>query len=256
MDENTARIMNAANILVARRLADEPGPGLNATYRPSDITTALKIQAAVTRLLGETVAGWKCGLPVGDRVILAPIHENSICRTESCSVRPRNGQVRIEPEIAFVLGQDLPTRSNPYSTAEVDAAISRTHIALELIGSRYTDPSAVSYEEHLADSLLNEGLVIGPQVDSEAARLTGAMPLRIRIGTGIATELDGAHPNGAPRAPLYWLAEFLRSHGQGLRAGEVVITGSYASSFDVPAGQDITIQYGSLGELAIRFLLG
>jgi 2-keto-4-pentenoate hydratase len=256
MDDVAARIMHAAKLLADRRLSGETGPGLDAACRPADVAQALRVQAEVTRLLGGTVAGWKCGLPVGERLIVAPIHEKSVCRAASCKVRPRNGQVRIEPELAFLIGQDLPARGNPYSTEEVDAAIGRTHIALELIGSRYSDPSVVSYEEHLADSLLNEGLLIGPEVDSEAARLAGAMPLRMTIGAGATTELDGVHPNGAARAPLYWLAEFLRSQGRGLRAGEVVITGSYAGSFDVPAGQDITLQYGSLGELAVRFLQG
>jgi 2-keto-4-pentenoate hydratase len=45
----------------------------------------------------------------------------------------------------------------------------------------------------------------------------------------------------------------LRSRGQGLQAGQAVITGSYAGSFDLPVGQQIAIRYGDLGELTVRF---
>lgn len=256
MTEKQQPIAQAASILATRRKQSEDGPGLPEKCRPFDMATALKIQEAVTAQLGESIAGWKCALPVGDRVIVAPIYRNVVHDCSPCTVPIREGQVRIEPELAFVLGKDLPARGNSYSEEEVDDAIARTHIALELIGSRYTDPAAASFEENLADGLLNQGLFIGPQVDDHAARLAGAIALRVRLESGQTTDLDGRHPNAAPRAPLYWLADFLRSQGQGLRAGEVVITGSYAGSFDVPAGQTISIRYGSLGELAVRFLHG
>ena len=48
-------------------------------------------------------------------------------------------------------------------------------------------------------------------------------------------------------------AEFLRTQGLGLRAGQAVITGSYAGSFTLPLGQDIVIRYGELGELSVHF---
>lgn len=168
-------------------------------------------------------------------------------------VRARGGLVRIEPELAFIVGQDLPPREAPYLPNEIDAAIAATHLALELIESRYADPAAVDFVENLADGLLNQGLFIGPQVDSDKARHAAAIPLCVRNEAGEENRLDGHHPNANPRAPLYWLAEFLRSCGTGLKAGQAVITGSYAGSFDVSVNQDITIQYGELGTLHVRF---
>lgn len=249
----TVATVAAATILAQRRRSGEQGDRLPESCRPVDIDTALAIQARVTEQLGERVGGWKCGLSTENAVITAPIHAGTIHAESPCPVRIHAGQVRVEPELAFVLARDLPPRTTPYTVAEVDAAIARTHLALELIDSRYSRPAEAAFVENLADGLLNQGLFIGPQVDDALARTAGDLPIRVRLETGEEIRLDGRHPNAHPRAPLYWLAEFLRSKGQGLRAGQAVITGSYAGSFDVPVGQEIAMQYGELGLLTVRF---
>lgn len=244
---------DAASILAARRRSGEQGPRLPEGCRPLDVDTALAVQAAVTEQLGERIGGWKCGTPSEGRVVLAPIYAGTMHVSSPCAAWARDAQVRVEPELAFILGRDLPARDTPYTPVEIDAAIARTHLALELIGSRYSDPSGVTFAENLADGLLNQGLFIGPQVDGEKARTAATMAIRVMSGTAQPINLEGRHPNAEPRAPLYWLAEFLRSRGKGLQAGQAIITGSYAGSFDLPAGQDILIEYGSLGRLTVRF---
>jgi 2-keto-4-pentenoate hydratase len=243
----------AATILSTRRRAGEQGPRLAEILRPLDIDTALAIQSAVTTQLGERIGAWKCGLPFDSNVVLAPIHAGTIHTASPCPAWTRAGHVRVEPELAFTLGHDLPPREAPYTPADIDAAIVRTHLALELIDSRYTDLTAVSFAENLADGLLNQGLFIGPQVNDEQARSTAGMTITVQPEAEPERCLDGRHPNADPRAPLYWLAEFLRSRGQGLQAGQAVITGSYAGSFDLPVGQQIAIRYGDLGVLTVRF---
>jgi 2-keto-4-pentenoate hydratase len=231
----------------------EQGPRLPESCRPADLDSALAIQTAVSALLGDRVAAWKCGLPAADSVVLASIYANAVQIGSPCAVRARAGQARVEPELAFILGRDLPARGSPYTPAEVDAAVVRTHLALELIDSRFSESANAGFAEHLADGLFNQGLFIGPQVDSEQARAASSMPIRIVRANGETTELDGHHPSVDPRAPLYWLAEFLRGKGMGLQAGQAVITGSYAGCIDLPLGQDIAIRYGSLGALSVRF---
>ncbi|NEX62096.1 fumarylacetoacetate hydrolase family protein [Noviherbaspirillum galbum] len=243
----------AASILATRRMRNDQGPRLPEACRPPGMEAALDIQFAVTARLGLPVAGWKCALPAGDKVIVAPIYRNLIRTTSPYAVNALQAEVRIEPELAFVLGHDLPARETPYIPDEVDAAISRTHLALELIGSRYESPDEVTYEEHLADGLLNQGLYLGPEADGKAASSANRLNLSLTIGAGETAVLDGHHPAAAPRAPLHWLAEFLRARGQGLQAGQVIITGSYVNSFTVPAGQDIALRFGSLGELKVHF---
>lgn len=245
--------VQAASILAKRRLTGAHGPRLPESLRPLDADAALAIQACVMEQLGERAGGWKCGLSEENPVVMAPIHAGTIHTAGPCPVWASAGQVRVEPELAFILGHDFPARDAPYTAAEVDAAIARVHVALELIGSRYTDPAAVSIAENLADGLLNQGMLIGPEIDPSTPALD-SMAIRIQLEGGREIALDGRHPNTDPRAPLYWLAEFLRSRGQGLQAGQAVITGSYAGSVALPVGQDIAVQFGGLGRLAVRFM--
>jgi len=160
--------VHAARILVDRRLKGVQAERLPEAIRPADIEAALAIQAAVTELWcveqDDSVGAWKCLLPSADKTVVGPIYTRTIDSVPPVALWPKGGLARIEPELAFFLGKDLPPRSEPYSPEEVDSAISRTHLALELINSRYADPAACSFPDMLADGLVNQGLFIGPTV--------------------------------------------------------------------------------------------
>jgi len=215
---------------------------------------AMLIQMVTMPLMGDVVAGWKCGTPGPDKLVVAPIYGRTVHREgpQPCPVWFRDG-VRVEPELAFAMGQDLPARPQPYEPADVDKAIASTHLALELIDSRYNDPSTLSFADKLADGLVNQGLFIGPAVDGELASLTNVMPIGIRTADSPEQVRAGQHPDPLPRLPLYWLVEYLREQGIGLKAGQVVITGSYAGTFALPVEQDIRLRYGDLGQFTVRF---
>lgn len=240
-----SEVAQAASLLASRRRLGESGALLPASLRPADIDAAVAIQSLVIGELGDRIGGWKCGLSPENPVVMAPVPAGAIHFASPCPVWATAGQVRVEPELAFVLGRDLPPRDRPYTPAEVDPAIASVHLALELIGSRYADPGAASMTDHLADGLLNQGMLIGPRVDVAP----GAMTIDVYREEGRGFTLEGKHPNTDPRAPLYWLAEFLRSKGRGLQAGQAVITGSYAGSFEVPVDERVEIRFGELGSI-------
>ena len=246
----------AARILVDRRLTGTRAERLPEAIRPADIEQALAIQAAVTALWCEeqedSVGAWKCLLPSADKIVVGPIYTRNIDSVPPVALWPRGDRARIEPELAFFLDKDLPPRSEPYTPAEVDSAICRTHLALELINSRYAEPAACSFPEMLADGLVNQGLFIGPPVDGELARQTNELAIQVSH-SGHSLTHSGRHPNASPRAPLYWLAEFLRSRGQGLLAGQAIITGSFAGVIEVPLNTQVTLDYAGLGSMQVSF---
>jgi 2-keto-4-pentenoate hydratase len=224
--------------------------------RPQNIEQALAVQAAVTDAwctqMDDSIGGWKCLLPPQDKLIVGPIYTRTIDTVAPVSLWPKGDKARIEPELAFVFGRDFPPRAEPYSDAEVDAAIVRTHMALELINSRYAQPQDCEFAEVLADGLVNQGLFIGPEVDAQQARMASGFSIAI-TAEGTTTQYEGVHPNLQPRAPLYWLVEFLRSQGQGIVAGQAVITGSYAGVIEVPLNCPISIDYAGLGTMPVQF---
>src|SRR5262245_45749723 len=167
--------------------------------------------------------------------MVAPVWRSCIHRGPKCPALSGS----IEPEIAFVIGKDLPPRRQPYSEAEVRSAIGETRLVLELIGSRYQQPKDASFLEKLADSASNQGLYLGPAVPGGPTPGMSHFPISIESRGKNIFELEGKHPDGHPLTPLVWLANFLPARGQHLRAGEVVTTGSYAGVIEVPMGDPL-----------------
>jgi 2-keto-4-pentenoate hydratase len=244
-------VQNAARFLAVRRLRGRQGPVLPAACRPRTLADALAIQQAVVPLMGWPVGGWKCALPSEGKLVVAPIYAPTIQTGDTAQVWARDGQVRIEPELAFVLGLDLPAREQPYTDKDVDSAIVHTHLALELIDSRYDAGAELTFEDKLADGLVNQGLFLGPELPAAASRNAAAFEVRLQVGNAPLQVLAGVHPDGLPRKGLYWLVEFLRARGQGLKAGQVVITGSYAGAPTVPVGEPMNIRYEGLGHVTL-----
>jgi len=244
----------AARHLVAARASRRPGERLPEACRPADVADALEIQERVREFLGVAIGGWKCSVPSAAREIAAaPIFASTITSNSPCTILPIEGKARIEPEIAFVIGRDLPPRATPYSDAEVRAAVRETRTVLELIGPRYADPAAVTYPEFLADNIANQGLFVGPVV-ADRLELT-LEAFRISILTPNRSQLvrDGEHPDGHPLRPLVWLANHLASRGAGLTAGQVVTTGSYCGMVDVPLDTPLVVAFGDFGRLSVQF---
>jgi 2-keto-4-pentenoate hydratase len=58
---------------------------------------------------------------------------------------------------------------------------------------------------------------------------------------------------GDPRAALVWVANELRRLGTGLRAGDVVTTGTTTTPAGIGPGDDVVAEFGELGRVEVRF---
>jgi 2-keto-4-pentenoate hydratase len=192
----------AAIELIARRNQGYVAGRLPESYRPADAEAGWLIQQQVTQGLGRAVVGWKCGLPTEGRLVVAPIYAGSVHEAPDVVLPARQTgpvEAKFEPEIAFVMAQDLPPRAQAYTEQELDAALLHARCALEIIASRYDDDAQVPFPEHLADGLLNAGLVLGAvvsDIDWPDFELTVQQQ-------GVGTVHHAArHPDGHPRRPL------------------------------------------------------
>jgi len=249
----------AARLLVTARRKGVLVERLPVKLRPANLNDGFAIQQAVSRHLGRRILAWKCALPQPDKVIAAPIYDADIHRGDTCYVSgPARASVRAEPELACLLDHDLPPRREAYSEAEVLGALGDTHLALELLGSRYSHPETLTFPELLADGLFSAGLVIGPRVKSIQGATPVDLPVEFDVSLtsvgGEAVTFAGRHPDRGVLAPIVWLANFLRVRGLGLHAGQAVITGSYAGVLALPVGRELRIGFGNLGTLPITFL--
>ena len=59
---------------------------------------------------------------------------------------------------------------------------------------------------------------------------------------------------GHPAAGIAWLVNKLSRHGVGLKAGQMVLAGSFTRPINIVAGDVIQADYGPLGTLGVRFV--
>lgn len=246
------KFTEAAQQFLARRVPGTKAYSLADAIKPTTIEEALVVQQEMIKLRSDSVAGWKCLLPLAeDKIIIAPIFSETIQKGEQCSLMKDKGKARLEPEIAFVLSKDLPARDGDYSDAEINDAIGSCHMALELIQSRFADDSDALFPERLADGLVNQGLFIGPEIDITAAFSASKVQLSVKQteASGKVSEqnFEGVHPNPLPQLPVYWAINFMTKRGTTFKKGEALITGSYAGVVEVDFDKNININYAGMG---------
>lgn len=240
-----------AKQLLDRRNHTKKFPRLLANERPDSIDQALAIQGQMSVETTAKIGGWKCLLPLDDeKVIVAPIYSNTIWQEGEAKFHPDNNNARVEPEIAFILSKDLPAKSSDYSEEEIDQAIGTTHMALELIQSRFdtdvAEDEAPNFYELLADGLSNQGLYIGTEIEKAAAYQASEFGITIEQASK-KQQFSGRHPNPLPQLPIYWLINYMSKKGISFQAGQAIITGSYAGVVNLVFDEALTMTYENLG---------
>lgn len=253
-DTASSILLQAAAHLVNARQTGNRLEALPCSEALLSLEQGFEIQQHVGALAGKRVGGWKCALPKPAKWIVAPIYTDSIVRCEQYPLGFATATVKIEPELACVLGAGLPARSAPYTADDITRSISQVHLALEVIDCRYTDPQKMTFEQLLADGLFNHGLVLGPRAISlGSSNLPTQLDVTLSHPGVDPVSIAGVHPDQDPVSPIVWLANFLSARGIDLHAGQVVITGSYAGVLEVPTNQPLDIQFGKAGSLSVFF---
>jgi 2-keto-4-pentenoate hydratase len=241
----------AADFLLAAR-EHGPGDALPAALRPASEADAYEIQRLTMASLGP-IGGWKVGAKgPGAPCDCAPLPQSGL-HTGPAQL-PDNGFLTkaIESEIAFVLRHDLPARDAPYHRDEVAAAIAGCHPGIEVVQSRFADPEAAGALSVLADLIRHGAYVLGPAIPDwqmidfshvEVCQTVAGAELR---GTG--------NPTGDMMRLLVWLANEGARWAGGLRAGQVLTTGSWTGMTPAPHGAEVTAHFTGLGRVSLRFV--
>jgi 2-keto-4-pentenoate hydratase len=163
-------------------------------------------------------------------------------------------RVAVECEIAMRLGRDLPARTEPYTHADVAAAVAACMPAIELIEDHACDAyTEIGARGLIANNAWNAGCVLGVSVAAwpDLTAITGAMAINgVEIGRG----RGGDVMNGHPLHGLAWIANLVAARGRPLRQGMVVLTGSVVSTQWPKPGDTVTVSFAGLGEAETRFI--
>lgn len=230
--------------------------------RPGSRAEGYAIQAELAKLSGMRIAGWK--IAATSTAGQQHIRVDGPMAGVLLSARALEGGARIslagnnmkvaEAEFAFRMAKSLPKRAEAYSVAEVVDAVASLHPAIEVPDSRYEDFTRVGAAPLIADVACACWFMIGPatRADWRAIDLAQHRVAAWRDGA-LAGEGSGANVLGDPRRALAWIANELCTCGDGLRAGDVVITGTCLTPVPVSPGECVKADFGGFGTLEARF---
>lgn len=238
--------------------------GLSPGCRPQTRAEAYRVQQALFSATGEPALGWKIAATsqagqqhIGVRGPLAGRLSAERCLADSSELSlARNHMSVIEAEFAFLLGRDVDANHDgtPLSVAQVMDGVSGLHVAIEVPNSRYFDFLGAGEAQLIADFACACYVVLGPRVP-DVWRETDLSTHAVSVRRGAQTVATGTGANvlGDPRLGLTWLANELLAHGQQLKAGELVMTGTCVTPVPVAAGQTLTADFGAFGQVSVRF---
>ena len=253
MTDSETRIAAAAAILCQVRKGGMPVAALGAEA-PASEAEAWAIQREVLRRLGGSIGGYKCATPPDKPHSAAILSQAGILAGPCRWTVGNSGKIGIETEIAVRIGRDLPPRSGSYSKPEVLDAIAAVFPAIELVRSRFVDPTAMSGFEAMADNVSHAGLVHGAEVTDWRRLELKHLRVRQSCSGGMHVEKIGGNPSHDPLVPLVWLANHLHQFGLSLEAGQIVTTGSCTGLTFVTTGQRVTGGFEGLGETSVELV--
>lgn len=237
-----------------------------SAIRPQNRAQGYAAQAALTEVSGRQVLGWKIAAtssagqqhinvsgPLAGRILSGQTFAPD-------AVIPAFGnRMRVaEPEMAFVMGRDLPARTTPYNPEEVLAAVRSLNPSLEMPDSRLTVFTAAGEAQLLADNACAHQFILGPAAPDEWRHIDLSQhPVHGRVthadGTFFTRQGSGAAVLGDPRKALTWLVNELSGMGIDLRAGQFVTTGTCMQPLELIEGDVVLADYGVLGQVGMRF---
>ncbi|MBO4206412.1 2-keto-4-pentenoate hydratase [Micromonospora echinofusca] len=258
-------IERAAGELLQARETGKPCPPLRGRLLPEgDVDAAYRVQRhQVERWLaaGHRRVGAKIGLTSRAVQENLGVHQPDFGVLLDSMAVPDGDEIdvtrllqpRVEAEIAFVLGADLPEER--VTTVDVIRAVDHLLPAIEVVDSRVVDWD-ISIVDTVADNASSALYVLGTtprRLADVDLRLCGMVLEHagepVSVGAGAACL-------GNPLHAVAWLAQTMARAGDPLRAGEVVLSGALGPMVPVTPGAAYEARISGLGSVRTCFSEG
>jgi 2-keto-4-pentenoate hydratase len=211
---------------------------------------AYRIQLALLAHRGARRIGWKVGLTSTAIQQQFQVHEPVFgClltdgRLESGHTFGHGGLIApgFENELCVVMARDLA----PGATRDdVAAAVARVHPAFEIIETRgdLTRQLALA----LADNAQQKAFVLGPAVERADLPELDKVTVSVTINGSEVAAADGSAVLGHPYNSVVWLAAKLAQFGDGVKAGDYIMSGSFTRQFPLNSGDRIKANFAGIG---------
>ena len=252
----------AVQLLVDARSNHERIEMLPLECRPNSIEEAYVVQDSLIDRLAASVNGWKVGAsnakaqqnlqtsePFAGRMLKETTQESPATLTKGSLFAPG-----VEVELAFQLSKDLPA-GDPYSREQIIDAVDRLYPAVEVVDSRYTSGLKAGIPQIIADNGAHGALILGSAVEhwESVDRLNSAVTLEVN-GKNLSSGISSNATGGDPLDSVIWLANDRARRGNGLKAGDLISTGSCCTELGWPKpGDQVRAEFSGIGSVEVQF---
>lgn len=262
MTDSSKAIQQAAEALAQARASRHPIPpvsashgisGLDAAYAVAEINTRVRLES------GRRIVGLKVGLTsravqqqLGvDQPDFGILFDDMEFLNGQEVPMARLLQPKVEAEVAFVVGRDIVGAAPTYS--EFLGCLSHALPAIEIVDSAIADWK-ISLVDTVADNASSGLYVLGDQPVQLGALSLGEIGMQMTKNGQPVSIGSGAACLGHPLRAAYWLARTMAGRGQGLRQGQVILSGALGPMVPVAAGDLVQANLGALGEVSCRMV--
>jgi 2-keto-4-pentenoate hydratase len=151
-------------------------------------------------------------------------------------------QPGFENELCMRIGRDLPAS---ITLEEARAAVEAVYPSLEIIETR--GPFTAQIALALADNAQQKTVVRGAPVPlpADLEKIEAVVTVNGReAGRGC-----GSAVLGNPLNSVVWLAKKLAEFGRHMRAGDIVMTGSFTRQFPIAPGDRVQVSFSGIGDV-------
>jgi len=260
LDEKT--IGELAKQLLEAEDNRKPIDPITDKYPSISIGEAYKIQLKVVHLKkkrGQVVVGKKIGLTSKGMQQLLGVNEPDyghildkmmIYEGEALSLSQLI-QPKVEAEIAFLLKKDL--KGPGVTVASVIDATEGVMPAIEIIDSRIKNWK-IKIQDTVADNASSARVILGGRImPIEELDLRYVGMVLEKNGEIVATGA-GAAVLGNPAQSVAWLANKLSEFGITLKAGEIIMSGSFTAAVEASPNDAIKATFNHLGSVTVKFI--
>jgi 2-keto-4-pentenoate hydratase len=216
---------------------------------------AYRIQLALIErrvAAGERHIGWKVGLTakaIQEQFgFYEPVFGCILEMLPSGQVFGASELIRpgFETELCIRLAHAL---EDEVSVAQVRAAVDVIHPSFEIIETRGDLVKQISLA--LADNAQQRSVVLGAPVRLTADMALDEVETRVEINGREVAVGFGSAVLGNPLNSIAWLAGKLGQFGQRLRAGDIVMTGSFVRQFPLSPGDIVVAKFSGIGRVEV-----
>jgi len=257
---HSERLSTAASTLYEARRTRQAIASISQSHQIADIDQAYAVAEINTRKRvneGARIVGLKIGLTskavqhqLGvDQPDFGVLFDDMEFLNGQDVSAERLLQPKVEAELAFVMGGDLPNRVPSYG--EFLSSLAYVLPAIEIVDSAIADWK-ITLLDTIADNASCGVYVLGDDPVRLGRFQLNELCMTLRKNGAVESVGTSAACLGHPLRAAYWLACTMAQRSQAIKSGQVILSGALGPMVSVVKGDRIDVRIGSIGSVSCR----